>query len=55
MEFTQLECGMEEEILSCDFDKNEKNILTPNGMRECWRFLKQCDATIETKGTWKLL
>jgi hypothetical protein len=37
MEFTQLECGMEQEILSCDFDKYEKNILTPkldHGMLE---------------------
>jgi hypothetical protein len=45
MEFTQLECGMEQEILSCDFDKYEHNILTPNWITECWRFLKQCDAT----------
>jgi hypothetical protein len=30
MEFTQLECDTEQEILSCDFDKYEKNILTPN-------------------------
>jgi hypothetical protein len=55
MEFTQLECGMEEEILSCDFDKYEKNILTPNWITECWRFLKQYDATIETMGTCKPL
>jgi folate-dependent tRNA-U54 methylase TrmFO/GidA len=46
MEFTQLECGMEQEILSCDFDKYEKNILTPNWITECWRSLKLCDATI---------
>jgi hypothetical protein len=46
---------MEEEILSCDFDKYEKNILTPNWITEYWRFLKQCDATIETTGTWKPL
>jgi hypothetical protein len=46
---------MEEEILSCDFDKYEKNILTPNWIMECWKFLKQCDATIETKRTWKPL
>jgi hypothetical protein len=46
---------MEQEILSCDFDKYKKNILTPNWITECWRFLKQCDATIETTGTWKPL
>jgi folate-dependent tRNA-U54 methylase TrmFO/GidA len=34
MEFTQLECGIEQEILSCDFDKYEKNILTPNWITE---------------------
>jgi hypothetical protein len=55
MEFTQLECGMEQEILSCDFDTYEKKILTPNWIAECWRFLKQCDSTIETTGTWKPL
>jgi hypothetical protein len=55
MEFTQLECGMEQEILSCDFDKYENNILTPNCITECWIFLKQCDVTIETTGTWKAL
>jgi hypothetical protein len=55
MECTQLECGMEQEILSCDFDKYEKNILTPNWITECWRFLKLCDATIQTTGTWKPL
>jgi hypothetical protein len=53
MEFTQLEYGMEQEILGCDFDKYEKNILTPNWITECWRFLKLCDATIQTTGTWK--
>jgi hypothetical protein len=42
-------------MLSCDFNKYEKNILTPNWIMECWRFLKQCDATIETTGTWKTL
>jgi hypothetical protein len=36
-------------------EKYKKNILTPNWITECWRFLKQCDATIETTGTWKLL
>jgi folate-dependent tRNA-U54 methylase TrmFO/GidA len=30
MKFTQLEFGIEQEILSCDFDKYEKNISTPN-------------------------
>jgi hypothetical protein len=55
MEFTQLECGMEQKKLSCDFDKYEKNILTPNWITECWRFLKLCDATIQTTGTWKPL
>jgi hypothetical protein len=55
MEFTHLECGMEEEILSCDFDKYEKNILRPSWITECWRFMKQCDATIETTGPWKPL
>jgi hypothetical protein len=28
MEFAQLKCGMEKEILSCDFDKYEYNIFT---------------------------
>jgi hypothetical protein len=51
MEFTQLECGMEEEILSCDFDKYERNILTPHWIMECWMFLKKYDATIETTVT----
>jgi hypothetical protein len=55
MEFTQLECGMEQEILSCDFDKYEKNILTPNWITECWRFQRICDAKIQTTGTWKPL
>jgi hypothetical protein len=55
MEFTQLECGIEQEISSCDFDKYEKNILTPNWITECWIFLKQCDATIQTTETWKPL
>jgi hypothetical protein len=55
MEFTPLECGMEQEILSCDFDKYKNNILTPNWITECWRFLKQCDTTIKTTGTWKPL
>jgi hypothetical protein len=55
MEFTQLECDMEHEILSCDFDTYEKNILTLNWITECWRFLKLCDATIQTTGTWKPL
>jgi hypothetical protein len=55
MEFTLLECGMEQEILSCDFDKYEKNVLTPNWITECWRFLNLCDATIQTIGTWKPL
>jgi hypothetical protein len=55
MEFTELECCMENEILSCDFNKYEKNILTPNWITECWIFLKQCDATIETTGTWRSL
>jgi hypothetical protein len=55
MKFTQLECGMEQEILSCDFDKYEKNILTPNWIMECWSFLKLCYAIIQTTGTWKLL
>jgi hypothetical protein len=55
MEFTHLECGMEQEILSCDFDKYEKNILTTNWITECWIFLKLCDATIQTTGTWKPL
>jgi hypothetical protein len=55
MEFTQLEYDMEEEILSCDFDKYKNNILTPNWITECWRFLKQYDTTIETTGTWKPL
>jgi hypothetical protein len=54
MEFTQLECGMEE-VLRCDFDKYEKNILTPNWITECWILLNQCDSTIETTGTWKPL
>jgi hypothetical protein len=53
MEFIQLECGMEQEVLSCDFDKYKKNMLTPNWITECWRFLKQCDATIKTTGIWK--
>jgi hypothetical protein len=55
MEFTELECGMEQEILSCYFDKYEKNILTPNWITECWILLKQFDATIKTTGTWKAL
>jgi hypothetical protein len=55
IEFTQLECGMEQEILSCDIDKYENNILTPNWITECWRFLNQCDATIQTTGSWKSL
>jgi hypothetical protein len=55
MEFKQLECGIEQEILSCDFDKYEKNILTPNWITECWRVLKLCDATIQTTGSWKPL
>jgi hypothetical protein len=55
MEYTHMECGMEEEILICDFDKYEKNILTPNWITERWRLLQKCDATIETTGTWKLL
>jgi hypothetical protein len=55
MEFTHLEYGTREEILSCDFDKYEKNILTPNWITECWRFLKQFDAIIENTGTWKPL
>jgi hypothetical protein len=55
MEFTQLGCGIEQEILSCDFDRYEKNILTPNWITECWRFLKICDSTIQTTGTWKPL
>jgi hypothetical protein len=55
MEFTQLECGMEQEILSCDFDRYEKNILTPNWITGCCRLLKLCDATIQTMGTWKPL
>jgi hypothetical protein len=46
---------MEQEILSCDFDKYEKNILKPNWITESWRFRKQCDSTIQTKGTWKPL
>jgi hypothetical protein len=50
VEFRQLECDMEEEILSCD-----KNMLTPNWIMECRRFLKQCDATILTTGTRKPL
>jgi hypothetical protein len=50
MEFIQLECGMEQEILSCDFDKYQKNILTPNWITECWS-----DLTIKTTGTWKPL
>jgi hypothetical protein len=55
MEFTQLECVIEQEILSCDFDKYGKNILTLNWITECWRFLKLCDATIQTTGSWKPL
>jgi hypothetical protein len=55
MEFTQLEYGMEEEIVSCDFNKYGNNILTPNWIKECWILLKQCDAKIETTGTWKPL
>jgi hypothetical protein len=55
MEFTQLECGIEEEILSCDFDKYENNILTPNWITECWRSLKKYNTKIETTGTWKLI
>jgi hypothetical protein len=55
MEFTQLEDGMEEEILRFDFDKYVKNMLTPNWITECWRFLKKCDATIGTTGTWKTI
>jgi hypothetical protein len=55
MELIRLECGMEQDISSCDFDKYEKNILTQNWITECWRFLKQCDATIQTTGTWKPL
>jgi hypothetical protein len=36
MEFTQLECGMEQEILSCDFDKYKNNLDTEldHGMLE---------------------
>jgi hypothetical protein len=55
MEFTQLECDTKEEILICDFDKYEKNILTTNWIAECWRFLKKYDATMETTGAWKPL
>jgi hypothetical protein len=55
MEFIQLECGIEQEILSCDFDKYEKNILTQNWITECCRFLKLCGATVQTTGTWKPL
>jgi hypothetical protein len=40
---------------SYDFDKYEKNILTPNLITECWRLLKQCETTIETTRTWKPL
>jgi hypothetical protein len=55
MEFTQLKCGIEQEILICDFDKYENSILTPNWITEFWRFLKLCDATIKTTGSWKPL
>jgi hypothetical protein len=41
--------------LSCDFDKYENNILTPNCIKEFWRFLNQCNTTIETTRTWKPL
>jgi hypothetical protein len=53
IEFAQLKCGMEEEILSCDSGKYEMNILTPNWITECWQFLKQCDAMIEKTKTLK--
>jgi hypothetical protein len=46
---------MEEKILSCDFDKYENNIFTPNWITECWRVLKQCNTTKETTVTWKPL
>jgi hypothetical protein len=55
MEFTQLKCGIEQEILSCDFDKYEKSILTPNWITECWKFLRLCNATIQTMGSCKPL
>jgi hypothetical protein len=55
LEFTQLECDMDQQILSYDFDKYEQNILTLNWIRECWIFLKLCDVTIQTTGTWKPL
>jgi hypothetical protein len=44
---------MEEEMLSYDFDKYEKNILTPNRITECWLCLKKCNPKIKKIGTWK--
>jgi hypothetical protein len=41
--------------LSRDFDKYEKNILTPNLISECWRLLKQYDAKTVITGIWKPL
>jgi hypothetical protein len=52
LEYTQLECGNATPILEANFGRNEHAILTKNWIKECWRYLSLCNASVTILSLW---